>query len=160
MERSMKKALTGAVGAVLMAAAGLLAPPAGAITNPFGNWNMNIPDRFDFHTWIWSVGSCVSGAHDAGPPPECIHVFAIAQPIAKAFNYRNDVHLVDGRYTLAVDDPYGLRCGNVYYGPTSMTHDVYSWDAVTNAGTLTSSFDAGCDGQPGTLTYPFWLTRL
>jgi hypothetical protein len=152
----MKKALAGAVGAVLMAAAALLAPPAGAETNPLGNFNMNIPDRFDFHTWIWSISSCTVG----GPPPECIYVVAIAQPVAKGFNYRNEAHLVDGRYTLTVDDPFGLRCGNVYYGPTSMTHDIYSWEAATGAGTLTSSFDAGCDGQPGTLTYPFWVVRL
>lgn len=151
----MKKALIGALCAVLTAAVGWLAPPAGAITNPLGNFAMNIPDRFDFHTWIWSIPPCVSAG-----PPECIHVLAIAQPIAKAFNYGDDVHLVGSRYTLTADDPYGLRCGNVYYGPTSMTHDIYSWDANTLAGTLTSSFDAGCDGQPGTLTYPFWLTRM
>jgi hypothetical protein len=64
---------------------------------------------------------------------------------------------VDGRYTLTVDDPFGLRCGNVYYGPTSPTHDVYSWDGNTLAETLTSTFGAGFDGQPGTLTYPIWL---
>jgi hypothetical protein len=87
-------------------------------------------------------------------------VFGIARPIAKAFNCAGDAQLVDGRYTLIVDDPYGLRCGDVYYGPTSMTHDGYSWDATTTARTLVSSFDAGCDGAPGTLTYPISLSRL
>jgi hypothetical protein len=41
-----------------------------------------------------------------------------------------------------------------------MTHDDYSWDATTMAGTLVSSFDAGCDGAPGALTYPISLSRL
>jgi hypothetical protein len=55
---------------------------------------------------------------------------------------------------------FNLRCGDVYYGPTSMTRDVYSWDATTMAGTLVSSFDAGRDGAPKTLTYPISLSRL
>jgi hypothetical protein len=151
----MKKALTAAVGAVLVAVTTFGAPPANA-ANPIGNFDLIIPDRFDFHTWVWSVTPCVGGI----APPECIHVFGIARPVAKAFDYEGDAQLTDGHYTLAVDDPYGLRCGNVYYGPASMTHDVYTWDATTMAGTLTSSFDAGCDGTPGTLTYPISLSRL
>jgi hypothetical protein len=143
------------VGAALISVATFVAPTANA-TNPIGNFDLIIPDRFDFHTWVWSASPCVGGAS----PPQCIHVFGIARPIAKAFNYGGDAQLVDGRYTLTVDDPYGLRCGDVYYGPTSMTHDVYSWDATTMAGTLVSSFDAGCDGAPGTLTYPISLSRL
>jgi hypothetical protein len=151
----MKKAITGAMGAALVSVTTLIAPPANA-ANPIGNFDLIIPDRVDFHTWVWSVTPCIGG----GPPPECIHVFGIARPIAKAFNYTGDAQLVDGRYTLTVDDPYGLRCGNVYYGPTSISHDVYSWDATTTAGTLVSSFDSGCDGAPGTLTYPISLSRL
>ena len=143
------------MGAALISVATFVAPTANA-TNPIGNFDLIIPDRFDFHTWVWSASPCVGGAS----PPQCIHVFGIARPIAKAFNYGGDAQLVDGRYTLTVDDPYGLRCGDVYYGPTSMTHDVYSWDATTMAGTLVSSFDAGCDGAPGTLTYPISLSRL
>jgi hypothetical protein len=85
---------------------------------------------------------------------------AVPQPIATAVPYRGDTRLVDGRYTLTVDDPYGLRCGDIYYGQPAPTHDVYSWDATTRLGTLTSSFDAGCDGLPGTLVYPFSLTTL
>ena len=58
------------------------------------------------------------------------------QPVAKAFNYVGDAQLVNGRYTLTVDVPDGLRCGNIYYGPTIPTHDVYTWDATTLAGSL------------------------
>jgi hypothetical protein len=108
--------------------------------------------RYDFHTWIWNLSRC-DGA--------CVHVQAIPQPIAKASAYAGDAQLTDGRYTLTVEVPDGLRCGDVYYGPVISTHDVYEWDARSHLGTLTSSFTTGCDGAPGaTLTYPFELTLM
>jgi hypothetical protein len=152
----MNKTLAGVVGAVVALVATVTAPPAIA-DNPIGNFDLIVQDRFDFHTWVWSVTPCINGG---APPPACIHVFGIARPIAKAFNYSGDAQLAGANYTFTVDDPFGLRCGNLYYGPTSATHDVYSWDATTMAGTLTSTFDAGCDGAPGTLTYPISLARL
>ena len=118
---------------------------------PSGNYNLIIPDRTDFHTWIWTINYCSGG---------CMEVIAVAQPVAGAFSYRGEVALVDGHYTLAVDVPQGLHCGNLYYGSTIATHDVYTWDATTFIGTLSSAFDAGCDGRPGTLNYPFTLTRM
>jgi hypothetical protein len=142
-------------GALLGSTALVLSPPANAML--FGNYNLQIPDRFDFHTWIFFVGPC-------GPtspyPADCLRVSAHSQPIAKAYAFNESAQLVDGRWVLTVDDPFGLRCGNVYYGPTVQTHDVYSWDANTLAGTLVSTFAAGCDGQPGSLTYPISLTRM
>jgi hypothetical protein len=82
-------------------------------------------------------------------------------PIAKAYQWNARAHQVNGTYTLAVDVPDGLRCGNVYYGPVIPTHDVYTWDAVRLNGTLQSSFAVGCDNAPGgTLSYPFSLVRL
>jgi hypothetical protein len=40
------------------------------------------------------------------------------------------------------------------------SHDVYDWDAVSLAGTITSTYDAGCYGAPGgTSTYDFSLSR-
>jgi hypothetical protein len=82
-------------------------------------------------------------------------------PTAKAFEYVGQASLIDGRYTLTVDVPDGLRCGNVYYGSSIPTRDVYSWDSTTLQGSLTSSFGAGCDGTPGgAFTYPFSLVRL
>jgi hypothetical protein len=138
------------VGAVLAAAAVGVAPAARAMAS--GNYNMTIPDRYDFHTWIWAVRSCGSN---------CMSVLALAQPIAKAANYTGQASLANGQYTLAVDDPFGLRCDNVYYGPTIPTHDVYTWDATSLAGSLQSSFDGGCGGAPGgTFTYPFTLSRM
>jgi hypothetical protein len=136
--------------AIALAAAWL--PPTAHADMNVGNYNLNIEGRYDFHTWVWNLIGC---------PGPCVRVIGIAQPNAKAFNYRGDAHLADGRYTLVVDVPDGLRCDNIYYGPTIPTHDVYSWDAVTLAGSLQSSFDAGCDGTPGgTFDYPFTLTRL
>lgn len=82
-----------------------------------------------------------------------------SQTKCEGFNYSGGAHLIGGKYTLTVDDPDGLRCGSVYYGPTALTHDVYSWDATTLAGTLVSTFDAGCDGAPGALTHSISQAR-
>jgi hypothetical protein len=41
------------------------------------------------------------------------------------------------------------------------SHDVYSWDAVTLAGQVDSTFDTGCGGGPGgTNSWPFSLVRF
>lgn len=153
----MKSVLGSVAGALLIAAAAVgFAPPASAMY--LGNYNLHIPDRRDFHTWILSMMNPCAGAKNA---TDCIQVIALPQPIAKAYQYEGEVRLIDGQYVMTVDDPFGLRCGNIYYGPTVPTHDVYRWDPNTLAGTLESSFAAGCDGAPGgTLTYPLWLTRM
>jgi hypothetical protein len=136
-----------------------MAPPATA-TMYLGNYSVHIPDRRDFHTWIWSALTlCPDG--QGGNVPDCINILFIPQPVAKAAYSRGNAHLADGRYIMTIDDPFGLRCGDIYYGPTIPTHDVYSWDATTLAGEMVSNFAAGCDGAPGgSLTYPFHLTRM
>jgi hypothetical protein len=117
-----------------------------------GNYELQIAGRYDFHTWVWVISSCSGG---------CVHVNAIARPVAKGFDYEGDAQLANGRYTLTVDVPDGLRCGNVYYGPIVPTHDAYSWDATTLAGSVDSSFATGCGAAPaGTNTYPFTLSRM
>lgn len=139
------------LGGVLALIAATLAPAAAA-GMAMGNYDLQLAGRYDFHTWVWSVTAC---------PGQCVHVNAIARPVAKAFNYIGDAQLANGRYTLTVDVPDGLRCGDIYYGPTIPTHDVYTWDAATLAGSLESSFDAGCGGgPPGSETYPFTLSRM
>jgi hypothetical protein len=136
---------------ILTVAATALAPVAHA-NMTLGNYSLQIVGRTDFHTWTWAITYCGSA---------CVHVNAIPMPVGRAFNYVGDAQLVNGRYVLTVDVPDGLRCDNIYYGTTIPTHDVYSWDAVTLAGSLDSFFDAGCDGAPGgTHTYPFTLSRL
>ncbi|RAV03181.1 hypothetical protein [Mycolicibacter senuensis] len=137
------------------AATGVCASPPSYSEPFFANYQLLLPDRYDFHTWTWAVSHCVPAADD------CAHIHAIPMPVAKAFEYSGDAHLANGRYTLTVDVPDGLRCGNVYYGPIIPTRDVYSWDAATLQGTLTSSPAGGCEGGPsGVINYPFSLIRL
>lgn len=137
-----------------LATTAIVVAPAPGAEMLAGNYELRIEGRYDFHTWAWAVADC-------GTVHDCRYVSAIPMPIAKAFPYTGQAQLVDGRYTLSVDVPDGLRCGNVYYGPIIATHDTYSWDEVTLQGTLQSSFDAGCDGAPaGTDTYPFTLQRM
>lgn len=135
-----------------------LAPPSQAMY--FGNYNVNMPDRRDFHTWIWSaITPCKNP--DYSERRDCITILTVPQPVAKAAYIKADAALDNGRYTMTLDDPFGLRCGDIYYGPTIPTHDVYTWDATTLAGEMVSSFAAGCDGAPGgSLTYPFTLSRM
>jgi hypothetical protein len=134
-----------------MAALAITCAPPAAAQMPLGNYSLDIQGRFDFHTWLWAVTPCGSG---------CVHVTGIPQPVAGAVGYGGDAQLVDGRYTLTVDVPDGLRCGNVYSGQVIATHDVYTWDATGLTGSVNSTFDAGCGGAPGgTNTYPFRLVR-
>lgn len=145
------------MSAVLVLAALTLAPPAAAMN--FGSYDVFMPDRRDFHTWIWSALTPCRNP-DNTKRRDCISVVTIPQPVAKAISSFADAHLADGRYTMTIEEPFGLRCGDIYYGPTIPTHDVYSWDATTLAGDLVSSFEEGCDGAPGgAFTYPFHLTR-
>jgi hypothetical protein len=139
------------VSVVLAMAAMGLAPIAHAGMF-LGNYSLDIQGRNDFHTWIWAITQC---------SPDCVLVTGVPQPIARGFNYQERAQLANGRYTLTIDDPWGLRCDNIYYGPTIPTHDVYSWDATTLVGSMDSTFDVGCDGAPGgTYTYPFTLVRM
>lgn len=144
----------------LVASAVMFAPPAAAEMY-LGNYELIMPDRRDFHTWVWSaITPCkVPSTNDS--IPDCIHVLTLPRPIAKAVQTDVDAHLVNGQYSMAIDDPFGLRCGDIYYGPTIPTHDVYTWDANTLSGSMVSTFDAGCDGAPGgAFTYPFSLVRM
>jgi hypothetical protein len=152
--RSIRRSVLIARAAVCLAAAivASVAPSPVAAATPYGNFTLNIDGRFDFHNWIWMVSKCDG---------QCLLISARAEPNAKAYPYSGRAEFADGRYTLAVDDPFGLRCDNVYYGPTIPTHDVYTWDAVTLVGSMQSAFDTGCDGAPaGVLDYPFTLSRL
>ena len=152
----MRAVLPGAVAAALIPAAVALAPVAHAGLMA-GHYNAIIEGRYDFHTWIFTFTSC-------NPPDSvavCANVSANPMPIAKAFQWYAQAHQAGGTYTMTVDVPDGLRCGDVYYGPVIPTRDVYIWDAVTLRGTLQSSFETGCDNAPGgTFSYPFSLVRL
>ena len=150
--RRLRTVLPGALAAVALA----VAPPAAAGMQ-IGHYTAIIEGRYDFHTWIFTFSSC-------NPPAgidQCAEVSANPMPIAKAYQWYGRATRNGGTYTLTVDVPDGLRCGDVYYGPVIPTHDVYTWDAVTLQGTLQSTFDVGCDNAPGgTFTYPFRLIRF
>jgi hypothetical protein len=160
------RALTPALGAALVTAATLFAPAAGAAaTMRIGNYEV-LNDRWNDHSWVWSV------AHQCnGVDPECatyfddpviaphtdnLNVIAIPRPL-KSQRFQNTAFYADGRYTLTVDVPDGVRC----IGYNLPSHDVYSWDAASLAGTIDSSYDASCYGGPGsTSTYTFSLQRF
>lgn len=152
----MRVLRAGLLGAVLASAVLASAPPAHA-GMAIGNYSAYVDGRYDFHTWTWSISSCT-------PPlgvEQCANVSAIPMPIAKAFEWYAQARRTGDVYSLTVDVPDGLRCGDVYYGPVIPTRDVYTWDAVTLTGTLQSSSASACDGGPGgTLSYPFSLVRL
>ncbi|OBG96189.1 hypothetical protein A5697_22880 [Mycobacterium sp. E3251] len=115
-----------------------------------GNYRLDTP-RDPGHSWIFAIRPC---RYNQGP--ECLTVQAIAQPNGQAAFWKSDAHLSNGRYTMAVDVPDGVRCV-VQFFPS---HDVYSWDAVTLAGQVDSTYDTGCGGGPGgTNSWPFSLVR-
>jgi hypothetical protein len=137
-----------AVGVALTAAALALAPSAAAGMQ-IGNYEVETP-KDSGHSWIWNVRKCQVEA------PDCVHVNAQPRPNGQATPWNTDAHLANGRYTLVIDIPDGVRC-TVYFLPS---HDVWTWDAVTLAGSVDSTFDAGCGGAPGgTVSYPFTLVR-
>ncbi|TAM65406.1 hypothetical protein [Mycobacterium sp.] len=140
---------TFALGLALASAALTLTPTARADVQ-IGNYRVDT-SRDPGHSWIWAIRPC---RYDRGP--ECLTVQGVPQPNGQAAPWKEDAHLSNGRYTMVVDVPDGVRCV-VQFLPS---HDVYSWDAVTLAGHVDSTFDTGCGGAPGgTNTYPFSLVR-
>ena len=120
---------------------------AGMLT---GNYLLEVDRDYPNHKWIWSVRPCATAA------PDCVRIQAIPQPNGQAAPYDTEAYLSNGRYTMIVDVPDGVRCV-VQFLPS---HDVYSWDAATLAGSLDSTYDTGCGGAPGgTTNYPFNLVR-
>jgi hypothetical protein len=139
---------TFAVSFALVTAALTVAPTARADMQ-IGNYRLDT-NRDPGHVWIFAIRPCTPAG------PGCRTVQAIAQPNGQAAPWKEDAHLSNGRYTLAVDVPDGVRCV-VQFFPS---HDVYSWDEVTLAGQVDSTFNTGCGGGPGgTNSWPFSLVR-
>jgi hypothetical protein len=144
----VKTPKTVAVTGVLAAAAIALAPSAAA-GMLIGNYEVHTT-RDPGHSWLWEVRPCQVEA------PDCVQVQGTPRPTGQAEPWIANAHLVGGRYTMVVDVPDGVRC-TVYFLPS---HDTYSWDAVTLAGSVDSTFNAGCGNTPGgTVSYPFTLVR-
>ncbi len=148
--------LCGISTAIVFTATVLGFSPAASAGMSVGNYSFFPEGRYDFHKWLWMVSTCSRPDQTT----ECANVSAVATPIAKAYAWSGVAQVVNGRWTMTVDVPDGLRCGDIYYGPVIATHDVYNWDPATLAGTLESTSDVGCDNAPGgTIAYPFTLVR-
>jgi len=145
----VKTPKTVAVSVALASATIALAPTAAA-GMLIGNYEVHTT-RDPGHSWLWNVRPCQVEA------PDCVHVNAQPRPNGQAEPWNTDAHLANGRYTMVVDVPDGVRC-TVYFLPS---HDTYSWDAMTLSGSVDSTFNAGCGNAPGgTVSYPFTLVRF
>jgi hypothetical protein len=132
----------------LAVAASVLAPPASAMM-PLGNYDV-LTNRYTRASWFWFITPCQPAT------PDCLHISAT--PRLKFYAYYDGIaHLADGRYTLTVDVPDGLQCP----GHVMPTHETWSWDERSLAGTIESNYDVGCfNGPPGTQSWTFALQRL
>ena len=157
---SIMRVAVPALGALFAVAAGATgAPSASAAGMAIGNYEV-ANDRWNDHSWVWSVTHSCKNDPQCGtyivdpilaPASDNLNVIAIAQP-PKSQRFQNIAFYADGRYTLTVDVIDGVRC----IGSNLPSHDVYNWDAATLAGTIVSTYDAGCYGAPGgTSTYTF-----
>lgn len=124
-----------------------LAPAASAAAMMLGNYELQT-NRWTTHAWTWSVGAC---------QPDCVAVVATPRPLRMGVEFTQTARLEGSTYTLVNEAPDGVIC----WGYTLPAHEVYSWDASTLAGTMVSTFDAGCNGAPGgTATWTFALNRM
>jgi hypothetical protein len=125
------------------------APPARAYMN-LGNYDL-LTNRYDMASWVWWISTCIPEKS-----PDCIDVSAIARR-KFYYEYGGKAHLDGDTYTLVVDVPDGLRC----LGQNLPTRDTYTWNQVTLAGEINSTYDVGCfGGPPGTQFWTFALQRL
>lgn len=133
----------------LFVVATLLSPPSSAGMQ-LGNYDL-WTNRYDRASWFWFIALCIPEKS-----PDCIDVSAA--PRLQFYDYYGGkAWLADGRYTMTVDVPDGLRCP----GYNLPTRETYSWDAVTLVGTIDSKFDVGCfNGPPGSQFWTFKLVRL
>jgi hypothetical protein len=143
--KSMKLAIA---TTVLAAAASVLAPPANAYT--LGNYDV-LTNRYERASWVWTLYPCQVAS------PDCLYISAAPRLKFYAY-YSGTAHMADGRWTMNIEVPDGLQCLPGYAMPT---HDVYSWDERTLAGTIESNYDVGCfNGPPGSQFLTFALQRL
>ena len=69
--------------------------------------------------------------------------------------WTGDAKLTKGRWTLTVVRPDGVTCRN---GSTQPSTNTYAWDATSLEGTVDSSHDAVCPGEPaGTFNDTFTI---
>jgi hypothetical protein len=135
---------------VLAATATVMPPPANAMML-LGNYDL-LTNRYTMSSWVWGISTCIPEKS-----PDCVDVNGVSR-LKYYYEYGGKAHLANGRYTLVVDVPDGLRCP---FGQVLPTRDTYSWDEVSLAGTIESVYNVGCfNGPPGTQFWTFALQRL
>jgi len=145
----MKSVKTAAVLTAFAAVAAVLAPPAQAAMR-LGNYDL-LTNRYDRASWVWYVTNCWPEKR-----PDCLQIHG--RPRLKFYAYyEGQATLANGRYTMTTEVADGLRCP----GYNLPTHETYSWDEASLAGTIESRYDVGCfDGPGGTQFWTFALQRL
>ena len=145
----MKSVKLAIATAALSVAASMFAPPAHAVMQ-LGNYDV-LTNRYTRASWFWATYPCRPAT------PDCRKISAA--PRLKFYAYYDGfAHLADGRWTLTVDVSDGLQCSPGYAIPT---HETWTWDDSTLAGTIESNYDAGCwNGPPGSQFWTFALQRL
>jgi hypothetical protein len=140
-------AIAGAIAIAL--GAFTFAPPANAYMT-LGNYDV-LTNRYDLASWVWWVSTCIPEKS-----PDCVDINGIARR-KFYYEYGGKAHLDGDTYTLVVDVPDGLRCP----GQNLPSRDTYTWNQVSLAGEINSSYDVGCfGGPPGTQFWTFALQRL
>lgn len=161
--RFLHRILVGAT-AIGLAAASVPMPSAHADGMRIGNYEV-LNNRWNDHSWVWTITHSCRNDPECGtyivdpilaPATDNLNVIAIPRPL-KSQRFQNTAFFADGRYTVTVDVIDGVRC----IGYNLPSHDVYTWDAATLAGTITSTYAAGCYGAPGGVSnYTFSLVRM
>ncbi len=142
------KAVMAAV--VLAAAATVSAPPASAMML-LGNYDL-LTNRYTIASWVWNIAACIPEK-----TLDCVDVSGISR-LKYYYEWYGKAHLDGDTYTLVVDVPDGLRCP---LGEILPSRDTYTWNQVTLAGEINSTYDRGCfGGPPGTQFWTFALQRL
>ena len=86
----------------------------------------------------------------------CATEGCVAHIAGERGNVQGDATFTGGRWILSVRNPVGDICeGNRY-----PADQVYTWDAVTLQGTLSSAYGPSCDGTSGVATTGFTLTKV
>ncbi|RAV07089.1 hypothetical protein DQP55_22710 [Mycolicibacterium sp. GF69] len=146
----MKRWKVFVAAAALVMSAGTVPPPPAHAMMTLGNYDL-LTNRYDRASWAWFITACLPDR-----PVDCVYV--AARPRLKFYAYyEGAAHLANGRYTMTVDVPDGLRCP----GQVLPTRETYSWDELSLVGTIESHYDVGCfNGPPGMQFWTFKLQRL
>lgn len=86
----------------------------------------------------------------------CSNEGCVAHVAGERGNVAGDATMTNGQWILSVQNPVGDICdGNRY-----PADQVYTWDAVTLQGTLSSAYGPSCDGTSGVATTGFTFAKV